>query len=101
MNNSDIIRWSLDLRWQRADKNVAFYDLKQGVRMRSSTDPNIVIDWDTFIAANRSKAQQGPGTTWHSEAEVSCVLVIYNAHGSPWPVELQSVGEHASRTLFW
>jgi len=74
MNNSDVIRWSLDLRWQRADRDVGFYDLKQGVRMRSSTDPNLTIDWESFNALTRHVIQkQGPNTTWHSETEVSSV----------------------------
>ena len=65
MNKSDIIRWSLDLRWQRADRDVGFYDLKQGVRLRSSTDPNLVIDWDSFNAVVRhDRHKQGPETTW-------------------------------------
>jgi len=74
MNNSDKIRWSLDLRWQRADRDVGFYDLKQGVRMRSSTDPNLVIDWDSFNAVTRHVRQSsGLQTTWHAENEVSSV----------------------------
>lgn len=56
-NFSDQIRWSLDLRWQRADKSVGFYGLKDGVRMRSSTDPNHKIDWDTFNGVDRTSKQ--------------------------------------------
>lgn len=52
-NNSKVTRWSLDLRWQRADLPVAFHDLKNGVRMRSSTDPDLVIDWDDFDSVDR------------------------------------------------
>jgi len=71
MNNSDVIRWSLDLRWQRADHDVGFYDLKQGVRMRSSTDPNLVIDWDSFNAVTRhDRHKQGPDTAWHATTQV-------------------------------
>ena len=76
MNNSDIIRWSVDFRWQRADRDVGFYDLKQGVKMRSSTDPNLVIDWESFNAVNRSERQKGvPDTTWHSPVEVQVSIV--------------------------
>ena len=71
MNNSDVIRWSLDMRWQRADRDVGFYDLKQGIRMRSSTDPNFVIDWKSWEAVNRhERRKEGPDTSWHSTAEV-------------------------------
>jgi len=82
MNNSDIIRWSLDFRWQRADRSVGFYDLKQGVRLRSSTDPNLVIDWESFnkvdranaaaeVTADKQSKEQFPETTWHSVKQVS------------------------------
>jgi len=65
MNKSDIIRWSLDLRWQRADRDVGFYGLKHGVRLRSSTDPNLVIEWDSFNAVMRhDRHKEGPETTW-------------------------------------
>jgi len=72
MNHSDVIRWSLDLRWQRADRDVAFYDLKQGVRMRSSTDPNLVIDWEPFTAVTRNiQSKEELSTSWHSDSQVS------------------------------
>jgi hypothetical protein len=51
---SDKIRWSLDLRWQRPDKSVGFYDLKQGVLMRTKDDPNLQIDWDSFDNVDRA-----------------------------------------------
>ena len=76
MNNSDVIRWSLDLRWQRADRDVGFYDMKRGVRMRSSTDPNFVIDWNSFEAASRARKDGGPDTSWHSGTEVCFVFMI-------------------------
>jgi len=85
MNNSDIIRWSLDLRWQRADRDVGFYNLKQGVRLRSSIDPNLVIDWDAFDAVSRHEQAQnlGPDTTWHSgkvdqvrSVSIKCINVL-------------------------
>jgi len=77
MNNSDVVRWSLDLRWQRADCDVGFYDLKQGVRMRSSTDPNLVIDWEYFNAISRHDRQRhGPETTWHAKEQASVVQLL-------------------------
>jgi hypothetical protein len=54
-NMSDDIRWSLDLRWQAADKPVGFYGLKDGVRLRSS-DPNWKgVDWESFDAVDRNQ----------------------------------------------
>ncbi|XP_031575072.1 uncharacterized protein LOC116308732 [Actinia tenebrosa] len=48
MNNSNIIRWSVDLRWCNPDKPNGYYDLKESVLMRTSKDPNLKIDWDKF-----------------------------------------------------
>ena len=53
-NVSNDTRWSLDLRWQRADQPIGFYDLKEGVLLRSA-DPNHKIDWKTFNAIDRTK----------------------------------------------
>ena len=47
------IRWSLDLRWQKAGDSIGYYGLKDGVRMRSSADPDFKIDWETFDAVDR------------------------------------------------
>ncbi|ELT94126.1 hypothetical protein CAPTEDRAFT_227964 [Capitella teleta] len=52
-NESDRVRWSLDLRWQKSDQPVGFYGMKDGVRMRSSDDPNFKIDWDSFLDIKR------------------------------------------------
>jgi hypothetical protein len=41
------------MRWQAADKSPGFYDIKEGVRMRSSTDPNFQIEWDSFVNVTR------------------------------------------------
>jgi hypothetical protein len=58
-NLSDVIRWSLDFRWQSADvMDGCFYGLKDCVRMRSSTDPDFRIDWDSFNNVNRNVKQQ-------------------------------------------
>ena len=56
-NLSDHVRWSVDLRWQRSSDPDGFYGLKNPVAMRSSTDPNLKIDWDSFDCINRHVAQ--------------------------------------------
>lgn len=56
-NMSDHVRWSVDLRWQRASDPVGFFGLKDAVLMRSSKDPNMVIDWSTFDSVNRHMVQ--------------------------------------------
>ena len=52
-NVSNVIRWSLDLRWQKPDKSVGFYGLKQGVLMRSEKNSFKEIDWDGFNNIDR------------------------------------------------
>lgn len=55
-NASNVIRWSLDLRWQRPDKPVGFYDLKGGVLMRTKEQPDLQIDWESFDSVERHVA---------------------------------------------
>lgn len=54
-NTSDKIRWSLDLRWQRSDRPVGFYGMKDGVQMRTSQKAKVEIDWDAFNAVTRQE----------------------------------------------
>jgi hypothetical protein len=54
-NMSNMVRWSLDFRWQAAEHDSCFHGLKQCIRMRSSTDPNLVIDFDSFDSVDRHK----------------------------------------------
>ena len=55
-NLSDDIRWSLDLRWQRPELPVGFYDLKAGVLMRTKENANMNIDWESFDNVDRHTA---------------------------------------------
>ncbi|XP_076463481.1 phytanoyl-CoA dioxygenase domain-containing protein 1-like [Babylonia areolata] len=57
-NVSNDIRWSLDLRWQRADKDVGFYDVKPGILMRSRDQPDLQIDWETFMSVSRAEREK-------------------------------------------
>lgn len=56
-NVSRGIRWSLDLRWQRATDPGGLWGLKNGVVMRKGSDPNFKIDWTEFDAVNRHIVQ--------------------------------------------
>uniref|UniRef100_H2ZMW8 Phytanoyl-CoA dioxygenase n=1 Tax=Ciona savignyi TaxID=51511 RepID=H2ZMW8_CIOSA len=56
-NRSDIIRWSLDLRWHDPAKENGFYGLKKSVLMRKADDPDYKIDWDEFAGVDRTKIQ--------------------------------------------
>ncbi|WAR31467.1 hypothetical protein MAR_034009 [Mya arenaria] len=56
-NTSDHVRWSVDLRWQRASDPAGFYGLKGSVLMRSHDRPDLKIDWTEFDAVNRHELQ--------------------------------------------
>ena len=68
-NTSNDIRWSLDLRWNRAQDPTGFYGIKDGIRMRSSKNPNnyeiTEEDWDAFDGVSR-----------HIDDNVSIIFVL-------------------------
>ena len=74
-NLSNDIRWSLDLRWQRPDKPVGFYDMKQGIMLRSEANPMSEIDWDKFNNVDRHK-EAVTGTVEAKPNSVSGVCVV-------------------------
>lgn len=57
-NVSTDIRWSLDLRWQKPSDPIGFYNLKEGVLMRSSKDSNLDINWESFNNVDRHEEQK-------------------------------------------
>ncbi|XP_064606094.1 phytanoyl-CoA dioxygenase domain-containing protein 1-like [Liolophura sinensis] len=58
VNFSSDIRWSVDLRWQKPGSSFGLWGLKKGVEMRSSTNPSVHIDWDTFNEIDRTTLQE-------------------------------------------
>lgn len=56
-NVTNKIRWSMDLRWQDANKPPAFHGLKNHIVFRTEKEPNHVIDWATFEAVDRTEVQ--------------------------------------------
>ncbi|MFV2070245.1 MAG: phytanoyl-CoA dioxygenase family protein, partial [Pirellulales bacterium] len=44
-NLSDIIRWSVDLRWQRPGEQSGFEGIKDCILMRNAANANYRIDW--------------------------------------------------------
>lgn len=56
-NMSDEIRWSLDLRYQDASKPASFYGIKDGIMLRSQSNPSYVPDWDSWNILDRTKKQ--------------------------------------------
>jgi len=53
-NTSSEIRWSMDLRWQRADVPDGFYGLKAPIEMRREGQEDIDINWTAFDSVNRN-----------------------------------------------
>ncbi len=59
-NHSDIIRWSIDLRWQRPNEVSGFDDVKPCILMRSASKPFHNIDWETWAKTSRQfKVKEG------------------------------------------
>ena len=56
-NTSNMVRWTVDLRWQKPDHNVGLWDLKEGVLLRSSKDPDMKINWEAFDSVDRAAEQ--------------------------------------------
>jgi len=52
-NLSDIIRWSVDLRWQRPGQPSGFEGIKDCILMRTASDPDYQIDWSEWARQNR------------------------------------------------
>jgi len=56
-NMSEGIRWSLDLRWQKASEPGGLWGLKNGVVMRKGSDPDFRVNWTEFDSVNRHIVQ--------------------------------------------
>jgi hypothetical protein len=56
-NVSEIIRWSLDLRWQSPTLTNGFWGLKESILMRKASDPAYKPDWSTWSMEDRQEAQ--------------------------------------------
>ncbi|GAB1607425.1 uncharacterized protein LOC115228194 [Argonauta hians] len=53
LNVSNDVRWSVDLRWQSPNEKWGFYDLQEGILMRSKHQPDMKPDWDKFLSVDR------------------------------------------------
>ncbi|KAL8590937.1 hypothetical protein ACOMHN_036764 [Nucella lapillus] len=86
-NVSQDIRWSLDLRWQRPDKDVGFYDMKQGIMMRSRQQPDLQIDWDVFDGIDRTaEAKKNMGSQSKEEDEERFDTTIQGPWMRKWEI---------------
>ncbi|XP_033763921.1 uncharacterized protein LOC117345084 [Pecten maximus] len=68
-NNTSHIRWTVDLRWQHPDSPSGLWGLKEKVLMRSSDNPDLEIDWETFDAVDRCEQQKTLVTGYGEEAD--------------------------------
>lgn len=64
-NSSDTIRWTVDLRWQHPDAVSGFEAVKDVIVMRSSSTPDLKLDFEKFNARNRHVQ------TWHAEPQTA------------------------------
>lgn len=56
-NFSDQVRWSVDLRFKKTGLPNGMFGLKPDVEMRSSKNPKLKIDWETFDSIDRTVVQ--------------------------------------------
>ncbi|XP_046567729.1 probable alpha-ketoglutarate-dependent hypophosphite dioxygenase isoform X2 [Haliotis rubra] len=97
-NLSQDIRWSLDLRWQRPDKPVGFYGIKDSILMRSSADSDHVINWDPFDEVDRHEKAKAEAPKINPVAEEEEFdLTIQGPWMKKWAVV--HMNQHTDRLL--
>src|SRR5581483_2652987 len=52
-NYSDIIRWSIDLRWQRPNEPSGMEGIKEPILMRTASNPNYRPNWEAWATQSR------------------------------------------------
>lgn len=57
-NYSTDVRWSIDLRWQSPHEKWGFYNIADGVLMRTAEKGNVTPDWNSFLKVNRKEVWQ-------------------------------------------
>jgi hypothetical protein len=79
-NYSDIIRWSIDLRWQKPGEISGMEGIKEPILMRTAQDPNYKPDWEAW--ANQSRQVGIPDVLAERERPISEADAIVS--GGPW-----------------
>lgn len=86
-NNSNNIRWSLDLRWQRPTEPNGFHGLKDNILMTDPGNPGFKVDWAAWAAKSRSQLQQAAvGTNWHAGDGDDLDTTITGPWMTTWPL---------------
>eukprot|EP00042_Codosiga_hollandica_P030584 m.178680 g.178680 ORF g.178680 m.178680 type:complete len:365 (+) comp53396_c0_seq1:3-1097(+) len=80
-NTSDMIRWSLDLRWQRPDQPNGVFGLKDSILMASSKDPGMKIQWDEWARKSRHLNAEANSKKTKEELEAEQFSTIITG---PW-----------------
>ena len=62
-NYSNGIRWSVDFRFKKTGLPNGMHGLKDDVILRSSTDPNMIINWSMFNSVERLKIKRNADGT--------------------------------------
>ncbi|KAK7484970.1 hypothetical protein BaRGS_00023748 [Batillaria attramentaria] len=76
-NNSNVIRWSLDLRWQRPGEPEGVNGIQQPVLLRDPDQPNLKIDWSPVDTGYRHKlAARASGWQKQTDDEFDTTLPI-------------------------
>ncbi|CAL1525916.1 unnamed protein product [Lymnaea stagnalis] len=57
-NNSNDVRWSVDLRWQSPKLPYGFFGIQDGILFRSPGQPDLKPDWKAFFSVDRKLVWQ-------------------------------------------
>lgn len=94
-NLSKQVRWALDLRWQRPDKPYGLWGMKNGVVMRSSSDKNVNIDWESFVAVDRTAVQKASVKDMEIECDPDFDITLQGPWMKKW--EIVHMNMHTKR----
>jgi hypothetical protein len=95
-NESNDVRWSVDLRWQSPRHDYGFYKIQEGILFRSPDQPNLKPDWTKFFSVDRKEVWQkkyaklGGTTDWEFDTRVT----------GPWIGKWEIVNHNANTELF-
>jgi hypothetical protein len=66
---SDMIRWSVDLRWQRSNELSGFEGIKDVLPLRDANGvelPDFWASWKDWESVNRNAVQKDAVAGWHA-----------------------------------
>lgn len=99
-NRSDIIRWSLDLRWQNPYQSYGFYDVKQGIVFRSGNEKKVTKeDWEHFNNVDRHKLETKDRNETNNQRQEDADFepIIIPFYAKRWPMVHEN--KHTAKLL--